>query len=267
MLAAACAMVQTPSIANAYEMSALDLIVDRQRGSRDTVATLAMTIPVMATTPMHHRTRTFDIARTGAPAIQTRTGAPDIFGSIALPIRRTTLDARWRHAADVPLVRHGRGWTRMLDRQRSVPVAVQLAMVNAWVNAHVTFTADRPGPGKGDRWATAGETLTRGRGDCEDFAIAKLQLLRLLGFDRNDLFLVIAHDLVRRQDHAVLVVRTDGMLVMLDSATDRLLDARNTSDYRPIMTFAGTRAWTHGYRTAPTTRFAALAARPSVDPL
>ena len=38
--------------------------------------------------------------------------------------------------------------------------------------------------------------MRRGRGDCEDYAIAKLQMLRAAGFEDRDLYLVIAKDLI-----------------------------------------------------------------------
>jgi predicted transglutaminase-like cysteine proteinase len=88
----------------------------------------------------------------------------------------------------------------------------------------------------------------RGRGDCEDYAIAKLQMLRAAGFADRDLYLVIAKDLVRRSDHALLVVRADGRLLVLDNGTDRILDAQDAGDYRPVLTYSATAAWTHGYR-------------------
>ena len=59
---------------------------------------------------------------------------------------------------------------------------------------------------------------------------------------------MIAKDLVRRADHAVLVVRAGGHMFVLDNGTDRLLDSESVSDYRPVLTFAANGAWTHGYR-------------------
>ena len=45
----------------------------------------------------------------------------------------------------------------------------------------------------------------------------------------------------------MLVVRAEGRLLVLDNGTDRIVDTR-WRDYRPIVTFSGNRAWTHGYR-------------------
>jgi hypothetical protein len=35
---------------------------------------------------------------------------------------------------------------------------------------------------------------------------------------------------------------------VLDNGTDQLLDSESVPDYRPILTFASTGTWTHGYR-------------------
>jgi hypothetical protein len=64
--------------------------------------------------------------------------------------------------------------------------------------------------------------------------------------------LVVARDLVRNADHAVLVVTLANGAVMLDNMTDRLLDARLPNDYRPIMSFSQNAKWVHGYSVQST---------------
>ena len=104
--------------------------------------------------------------------------------------------------------------------------------------------------GVADRWSAPLATLATGRGDCEDYAIAKLQMLRSAGFADRDLYLVIVKDLVRRADHAVLVVRAEGRMLLLDNGTDRIADAANAQDYRPVLSFNAGHVWTHGYQRA-----------------
>jgi len=43
-------------------------------------------------------------------------------------------------------------------------------------------------------------------------------------------------------------------MFVLDNGTDELLDSESVSDYRPVLTFASSGEWTHGYRmqSAPT---------------
>lgn len=170
---------------------------------------------------------------------------PDVFNSVALPIARTSLDRRWRKVANGPVGATSAAYAAELAGR---PPIERLEAINRYVNARVSFVDDSRQYGVPDFWTAAADTLRRGRGDCEDYAIAKLQLLRRAGFADNDLYLVILHDSLRRADHAVLVARAEGRLLVLDNGTDRLIDSFEMPDYRPIFTFSGTRSWTHGYR-------------------
>lgn len=181
---------------------------------------------------------------------------PDIFGTSAVLVAHTQLDAKWRRVTasfgsavpishQLPLAGHAYS-----------PMA-KLQLVNSWVNHRITFMSDIRSTGQVDRWSGAAETLSRGVGDCEDYAITKLQLLKALGFSEDDLYLSIVKDLVRRADHAVLVVRVDGRFVVLDNNVDRLVDPQEVADYRPVITYAASgKAWLHGYRQAPQVQYA-----------
>ena len=116
------------------------------------------------------------------------------------------------------------------------------------MNGRVHYVDDQRRFGRADVWSAANDTLRSGRGDCEDYAIAKFQLLRAAGFAERDLYLVIVRDLVRRADHAVLVARAAGHMYVLDNGTDDVLESGQVSDYRPVLTFASYGEWTHGYR-------------------
>ena len=171
---------------------------------------------------------------------------PDLFGSVALPVSRTPLDAKWRSVSNAKLSAHSGPWASLIHSvARETPVE-KLQSVNQWVNARVRFAGDRPDKKGEDRWADANETLHSG-GDCEDYAIAKMQVLEAAGFARTDMYLVIARDMARRADHALLVVQLDHRLLVLDSNTNQLLDADSVSDYRPVFTYGVQGAWVHGY--------------------
>ncbi len=173
---------------------------------------------------------------------------PDVFGSVALSVGKTPLDQRWNGVRDAHIDGKAGPWSKFLRTQRSQSRAVQIETVNAWVNARLSFVDDFKSVGGSDQWASAAQTLQKKVGDCEDYAIAKMQLLRWLGIDASDLYLVIAHDLVRRTDHAILVVQMDGQLLLLDNGTDQITDARTAQDYRPIISYSGNQSWIHGYQ-------------------
>lgn len=178
------------------------------------------------------------------------TDRPDVFGSIALPVSHTPLDAKWRAANNAQLPTAG-PWASLIRSVSGSGRDQQLRAVNIWVNARVRFTNDRPSKYGADRWAGANETLRRSQGDCEDYAIAKMKLLEAVGISRTDMYLVIAKDLVRRADHALLVVRLGSRFMVLDNSNDQLLDAQQLSDYRPIMSYGAKGAWLHGYAEKP----------------
>jgi predicted transglutaminase-like cysteine proteinase len=177
-------------------------------------------------------------------------GRPDVFGSVALSVGHTPLDHRWHSVARQRVVGAPAAYAASLRGQDELD---RVEAVNRYVNGRVQFVDDSRQYGRPDMWAAASETLRRGRGDCEDYAIAKLQMLRAAGVSDRDMYLVIAKDLVRRADHALLVVRSGGHMLVLDNGTNRILDADDISDYRPVLTFSANGAWTHGYRrpTAP----------------
>ena len=167
------------------------------------------------------------------------TDRPDVFGSVALAVGRTSLDRRWRAVEGRRASGAAASYAASL---RAMPALERLDLVNRFVNSRVRFVDDSRAYGRPDVWQTAADTMRRGRGDCEDYAIAKLGLLRAAGFAERDLYLVIVKDLVRRSDHAVLVARAGDQLVLLDNGSDRLSDAAAMQDYRPVLSYSAGRA-------------------------
>ena len=178
---------------------------------------------------------------------------PDVFNSVALSINRSPLDARWNRVSGAGIGGSAGAFAASLRGQDAL---ARLEAVNGYVNGRIRFVDDRVQFGVADRWLAPAETLSRGRGDCEDFALAKRAMLKAAGVPDKDLYLVILRDLGRRADHAVLVVRAAGRFLVLDNGTDRIVDSADVADYKPMITFAASgRSYTHGYRrdVAPVT--------------
>lgn len=168
----------------------------------------------------------------------------DYLDSKRLTVKRTSFDRDWNRVRS-----SGLGRKALIGISRS-PDGVHksgLDAINASVNGSIRYVEDRELYGEADHWATASETLRRRAGDCEDIAIVKMQMLAAYGVKREDMYLVIARDLVRSADHAMLVVKVDGQYWLLDNATDQVLDARQSYDYRPILSFGQNTKWIHGY--------------------
>ncbi len=183
------------------------------------------------------------IAATGT--IRVPAGSDDFLASKRLAVRHTSFDAQWNRVRSEGLSpRIVAGLAGVAPGGASVST---LAAVNAWANARIRYVEDRDLYGQADYWASASTTLRQRAGDCEDIAIAKMQLLAALGVAHSDMYLTVARDLVRNADHAVLIVKLDGKHWLLDNSTNELLDASRSNDYRPIMSFSQSHKWLHGY--------------------
>jgi predicted transglutaminase-like cysteine proteinase len=176
-----------------------------------------------------------------SPALASPPTQPDVFGSAAISVGHTALDAKWQAVSS--RMQTPTEWMGERNGLAALSGLEQLVAANTWVNRHVRHERD----GASDHWASATETARKGGGDCEDFAIAKMALLRSAGVADADLYLSIVRDTIQRADHAVLLVRVDGAFYVLDSLTDRVMAATAVSDYRPIVTLASAGAWVHGY--------------------
>jgi predicted transglutaminase-like cysteine proteinase len=172
-------------------------------------------------------------------------GSDDFLASKRLPVRKTSFDAQWNRVRRDTL--SGPTITELARVTPGRAGEATLAAVNSWANHRIRYVEDRDLYGQADYWAGARTTLRRGAGDCEDIAIAKLALLAAMGVPRDAMSLTIARDLARNADHALLVVKLDGRHWLLDNATDRLLDAREANEYRPVLSYSARGKWLHGY--------------------
>lgn len=229
--------------------SALDLINAQQAGEALPSASYSAEQPAALAAILPCPLGTMAKAAAFEPPLANTLSPDDFLGSERVFIGSTPLDTAWRRvsrkAAAVSTV-------SSLARQRRETDVDHLGKVNTWVNRNVAFVEDRMLYGRTDYWATAGETLNRMQGDCEDFAILKYQFLVDSGFDPGDLYLTLVWDPVRRRDHAVLIAKLDGTHYLLDNETDQILPADASHEYTARMSFSERSSWLHGYTTRST---------------
>lgn len=173
-----------------------------------------------------------------------RPAPPDIFGLSAIPANVHPPGSAWDAAQGVPLKEMAGPWTEVLNQSGSFPVRQYLAIVNSWANWHLRFEED----GAHDSWSSPLATFKRGSGDCEDFAMAKMTLLENAGIRPEDMFLILVRERERPVDHAVLAVRNEQVLYVLDNRTDAVMPADTIRDYIPLQSFSGKFGWIYGYR-------------------
>src|SRR5260221_9827888 len=110
----------------------------------------------------------------------------------------------------------------------------QLDEANRAVNMAIRYASDYAQHGEADRWSAPLATFATGKGDCEDYAIAKYVALSEAGFPRDELRLVLVRDRAVRQDHAVLAARLDGHWLILDSRRSDLMDDADATSFTPL---------------------------------
>ncbi len=132
----------------------------------------------------------------------------------------------------------------------------RLDEANRAVNMAIRYVSDYAQHGEADRWSAPLATFATGKGDCEDYAIAKYVALTEAGFPRDDLQLVLVRDRAVRQDHAVLAARHDGHWLILDSRRSDLMDDTDASSFTPLfaINYRGVQLFASALCEAPATR-------------
>ena len=125
-------------------------------------------------------------------------------------------------------------------RGRKLPPEELLVEVNRAVNERIKYVGDWDGFGASDYWAAPFEVVERLQGDCEDYAILKIVLLHLAGWNKEDLG-ILAGNLETAQGavgHAVAFTRwfADGAYHygVLDNLTNTVYGPREHPAFTPL---------------------------------
>lgn len=143
-------------------------------------------------------------------------------------------------------------WRQLLTGTSSeISEEERLRTANDFVNRAVSFGTDAAIWGKPDYWATPLETLGLGKGDCEDFAIAKYVTLKLLGVAGEKLRLTYVKARIGgmygqiTQAHMVLSyypTPTSEPLI-LDNLIADIHPASKRTDLYPVFSFSSENLW------------------------
>ena len=159
-----------------------------------------------------------------------------------------------------------RAWGEMLEGAAALPEERKIRRINTFFNRRIAFEEDQVLWGQNDFWATPLETLARGGGDCEDFAIAKYVSLRMLGLSDDKLRLIYVrakiggvHSTVS-QAHMVLGYYPNpaGDPQVLDNLIDEIQPASQRPDLSPIFSFNADGLWAGAASAAPASATARL---------
>jgi predicted transglutaminase-like cysteine proteinase len=145
---------------------------------------------------------------------------------------RSILEQCRENAAGCPS--HAARFLRLINAVKSKSGRDRLDEANRAVNQVIRYVSDFAQHGEADRWTAPLATFATGKGDCEDYAIAKYITLGEAGFPREDLRLVLGRDRAIRQDHAVLAARLEGHWLILDSRRSELIDDADLGNFTPM---------------------------------
>ena len=110
-----------------------------------------------------------------------------------------------------------RTFLAIVAQGRALSGIARIGVINRAVNLAIEPMSDMAQWGVPDRWSPPLETFTTGRGDCEDYAIAKFVALTAAGIPAQDVKLVIVRNTAANEDHAIVAVRDGGDWIMLDN--------------------------------------------------
>ena len=131
--------------------------------------------------------------------------APGVFGSVAISFSHLKMMARWKPilaqvasdaletcfgrdecpAAEAPIQR------AVMATETTPDLVSKLQLINTAVNRAIGYQSDHVLYGVTDYWAKPSETLIRGKGGCEDFAILKMSVLQEAGISIDSMSFVL----------------------------------------------------------------------------
>jgi predicted transglutaminase-like cysteine proteinase len=183
------------------------------------------------------------------PPTQTPAAA-EPFGRNAVPLTTGEVLTKWRGVvadirAESDILAHcrdgaqacppaARKFLAVIADGRAHNGRARVGVINRAINLAIQPMSDIAQWGVTDRWSAPLATLTTGRGDCEDYAIAKYVALREAGVAEDDVRLVIVRDPAVDQDHAVVAARLGEQWIVLDNRRFTLIEDTNMPRVVPL---------------------------------
>ncbi|MDD3324488.1 MAG: transglutaminase-like cysteine peptidase [Sulfurospirillaceae bacterium] len=122
-------------------------------------------------------------------------------------------------------------YERFMNDATQKPLHVKLEMVNFYINS-INGSYDEQSYQAEDYWASRGEFLALGRGDCEDYVITKYYTLKDLGVALESMALCVVKEKYTKQDHMVLLlwINPNEEALILDNLSFKILPQSKRTD-------------------------------------
>ena len=155
-----------------------------------------------------------------------------------------------------------KAWRALIEKNQTQPNHTKLERVNDFFNDRISYADDEVVWGVEDYWTTPLELLGKGRGDCEDYAIAKYISLLLMNVPVQKLRLVYVRARMGSGTIAHMVLSyfetpTDDPLI-LDNLTNSIFPAKRRLDLFPVFSFNHEGLWVGGEQGSSTNPSARL---------
>jgi predicted transglutaminase-like cysteine proteinase len=136
-------------------------------------------------------------------------------------------------------------WNAMMQTNMDAPIETRLQKVNDFFNRKIIYYEDQEVWGQSDYWATPMESLSKGKGDCEDYVIAKYFTLRNMNIPDTQLRLIYVKARIGgpastvQQAHMVLAyyASADAEPLVLDNLISDIRPASRRTDLFPVFSF------------------------------
>jgi len=134
-------------------------------------------------------------------------------------------------------------WESLVEQMRGRDLRQQIEIANEAMNQH-PYIRTVNNWHRAMYWETPFQFLRYG-GQCQDYAIAKYELLRAAGVRADLMRMVVLHDDLSGIDHAVLVVYVDGQTLILDNLRADIVPTEAVSYYHPYYSINENGWWRH----------------------
>ena len=146
-----------------------------------------------------------------------------------------------RAVAEAPLL------LQLIERAAPLDEGSRLALVNSYFNQRIAFRDDMEVWGVIDYWASPLESLDKGRGDCEDYAIAKYFTLVAAGMPVAKLRMVYVRARLGGKSLAHMVLayydQPGAEPLILDNLIGEVRPASARTDLQPVFSFNTEGLW------------------------
>jgi predicted transglutaminase-like cysteine proteinase len=153
---------------------------------------------------------------------------------------------------------------KLIGEIKGIKEYQKVEIINRFFNDHVAYVGDGYSGSNLDYWQSSTETLNRGAGDCEDYAIAKYFSLVQLGVDAKKLKITYVRGASINQAHMVLTYSSTpgASALVMDNMVNEIINLSET-DYTVVYAFNADSLYLPG-REAPISNVESLSKWQSV---